>query len=54
LRITELKNLEENKDESKENDRYLNHDETIVEITRDSNSIFRCLAHQIKKKEILF
>jgi hypothetical protein len=37
--------LEENKDESKEKDHFLKKDETLVEITRDSNSLFSCLAH---------
>ena len=53
-RITELQGLEENKDESKEKDNFLNQDEKIVQIKNDGNSLFRCLAHQIYKKQYLY
>jgi hypothetical protein len=44
--------LEENKDESKEKEHFLNKDETLVEIPHDGNSLFRCLAHHNMKEEI--
>ena len=47
-----MRELDENKDESKEKDHFLNKDETLVEITHDGNSLFRCLAHHNMKKEI--
>ncbi len=37
-RLAELQQLEENKDESKEKDHFLNQDEKIFEITNDGNS----------------
>ncbi len=53
-RLTELQKLEENKDESKEKDNFLNQDEKIVQIKNNGNSLFRCLAHQIYKKQYLY
>jgi hypothetical protein len=49
-----MRELEENKDESKEKDHFLNKDETLVEITHDSNSLFRCLAHHNAKEDFTF
>ncbi len=39
---------------SKEKDHFLNQEETIIEITQDENSIFRCLAHETVKEENLY
>ncbi len=52
--FNQIEELEENKDESKEKDRFLNIDETLVEVTRDNNSLYRCLAHQKLKNQNLY
>ena len=49
-----MRELDENKDESKEKDHFLNKDETLVEITHDGNSLFRCLAHYKMKEDFTF
>ncbi len=51
-RFSEITELEENKDESKQKENFLKKDETLVEIPHDGNSLFRCLAHHNVKDEI--
>ncbi len=46
-----LTDMVEYKEEKKELGNFLNKGETVVEITRDENSMFRCLAYQTLKNQ---